>query len=196
MMRGSWLTLIVRVTVASVIALFAIACSVLDSDSSSSSSGASGASAPTKGVCYIAKDKGRCECVAKSEDSTRPAADWSKVDACNETTVGKRLACDSDTKVDGSTTTCGCTPLQCKKHSGDYPNCRCDASGEGDDTTECTGSEWYCAQNDGSSCYGGNGSFGSACANEESTVTGCKLSDLKPTSDQKTSCDGLSFVAQ
>jgi len=173
-----------------VIPLFA-ACR--DDDDGGSSSTPPTSSTSSSRFCYLAKDKGSCECVAVSEDSSRPSADWSKVSACNSSTVGASLVCSVDTKVDGTTTSCSCAAIGCKEEGG---RCTCGSGYPSSTITSCTKSyEWCCARNDSASCYCSNGNFGSACGNDEKNVKTCVRSDVKTTTDEKSNCDGLRFVA-
>jgi len=147
----------------------------------------------TKPSCYLTKSGDFCECVAKNEDDSRPTSQWTKVSACNEATTDTPLTCTTDTKVDGTTTSCTCTSFRCALGSGG--SCQCGASGSGDAVASCKSFEWYCARVDRTSCYGGNGTYGSACGNDEENVPSCSMSIIEREDGNIASCDGLKFVA-
>lgn len=200
-MRAVRKTMLRAFVLASALALL-VCCTSGGSGVTSSSSGSSGGAGgtPSQGFCYLSSNGRSCECVASNDDANRPAADWSKVTTCDGSAFtgnSGKAVCFADTKIDGTTTTCNCQPLGCRNRGGDYRFCSCGpiSTDEGTETTECTGAEWYCGANDGTSCYAGNGSFGSACGNDENNVTSCKLADIKLTTDQRTTCAGLKFVA-
>jgi hypothetical protein len=163
------------------------------SDPNAKESGWSG-SGPVTASCYLSTNKAQCDCLAKNDDANRPAADWTKVATCNTSVMSGTPRCTVDTTVAGTTSSCFCLAFSCRKTSG-FPDCRCEATNEsGGGISSCTGNEWYCAANDGTSCYGGHGNFGSACGNDEHNVSSCALSSLKPGKNDKTSCDGLTFA--
>lgn len=158
--------------------------------SGSTGSSATGGSA-TKPHCYLHRTDLTCECLAKDDDDNHLAADWRKVEKCNEATVGSPISCSVDTKVNGETTSCYCSGFRCVVNNG---RCSCGVNAQGEEVAACDEDEWYCGKTNKTECHGGNGNYGSACANEEENVTTCSMAKVVRAEDDEKSCDGLRFV--
>jgi hypothetical protein len=180
--RSSWVVVFAALVLAS-------ACT--DAISPSSAGSGTGGTATTPS-CYLSRSGDSCECVASNEDDSRPSADWTKVTACNETTAKSPLTCTVDTKVDGTTTSCTCIRFRCAVNGG---RCACGTYAEGETVASCTDFEWYCGADDKTACFGGNGTYGSACGNEEHNIPSCSMANVVRPDDVLASCDGLRFVA-
>jgi hypothetical protein len=155
--------------------------------------GGTSGSGEVKPSCYLNVGASSCTCYAANMDGSLSGNSNKKVAQCNEANVGG-VSCTADVRVDGTTDQCSCELFApaCDDSGG---TCYCKASSAQKDT-RCTPSKymWCCASDDSSQCYCGNGNFGSACGNNEHTVSTCSATDVIRASYAKTSCDGFKFA--